>query len=448
MSDNSAQALGRRQSPLETLMRATEVAFAEIGVEVAVSEEMIALTASADGAAAWAILLVGPAAFQAHFAKLFAGDAYAAAKKLVQRLRESGSGDLRVSDGIVYAVIEPDLPDGAILRLGEPLPPAPSGELRYDRVRGAWRDSEADTPPEASVGPERFREVMAPTVDVVRELTSALFGVADRHGDQPWVPSVAVAEIAEEVTRLGKLTNWDGPIRDSHSLGGISLLAACDYVRCFGDAFDASRTPVFGHLVLARSALQACVISAWLNDPTITPDERAERGLWEQLYSAMELERLDLEDNAAERVQRLEVVAAGFGWTVTKSRGKPAIDGVTRPVIATGIDELVLGDGVWRLGRAQWSYLSAVDHVTWWGLRQAILDPPSEPDASGRSLAGIGTKSSSVCAQAICVLKALRKAGAVRLVLMGWTDREWEEACRRSEAHETVLVRAFTPPQL
>ena len=107
----------------------------------------------------------------------------------------------------------------------------------------------------------------------------------------------------------------------------------------------------------------------------------------------------------------------------------------------------MLGDGDWRLGHAQWSYLSAVDHVTRWGLRQAISNPPSAPDASGQSLAEIGTKSSSVYAQAICVLKALRKAGEARLLLMGWTDDEWNAACRRSEAHEAALVRAFTPVQ-
>ena len=82
-----------------------------------------------------------PCRFQVQFAKLFATDTYAAAKDLVRRLRESRSGDLRVSDGSVYALIEPDLPDDALLQLAEPLPPAPSGALHYDRATGAWTDS-------------------------------------------------------------------------------------------------------------------------------------------------------------------------------------------------------------------------------------------------------------------------------------------------------------------
>jgi hypothetical protein len=42
----------------------------------------------------------------------------------------------------VRVLIEPDLPDDAILQLAEPLPEAPSGELYYDRVLKAWVDSE------------------------------------------------------------------------------------------------------------------------------------------------------------------------------------------------------------------------------------------------------------------------------------------------------------------
>lgn len=128
-------------NPLDSLMEATAAAFAKMGIEVAISEELIALTASASGGASYAILLAGPVGFQVQFAKLFATDTYAAAKDLVRRLRESRSGDLRVSDGSVYALIEPDLPDDAILQLAEPLPPAPSGALHYDRATGAWTDS-------------------------------------------------------------------------------------------------------------------------------------------------------------------------------------------------------------------------------------------------------------------------------------------------------------------
>lgn len=60
----------------------------------------------------------------------------------------------------------------------------------------------------------------------------------------------------------------------------------------------------------------ACVVAAWLNDPKADVTERVKRGLCEQLYSAMELVRLRLEDDAAERRDYWKACAASLGWTV------------------------------------------------------------------------------------------------------------------------------------
>jgi hypothetical protein len=49
----------------------------------------------------------------------------------------------------------------------------------------------------------------------------------------------------------------------------------------------------------------------------------------------------------------------------------------------------------------------------------------------------------SVRAQAVCVLRALRKAADARFVLMGWADDDWRSACARAEQHELVLMQAF-----
>jgi hypothetical protein len=48
-------------------------------------------------------------------------------------------------------------------------------------------------------------------------------------------------------------------------------------------------------MVVARAALEACVISSWLNDPQIETEERIKRGLCEMLYSTQEVKRLALE---------------------------------------------------------------------------------------------------------------------------------------------------------
>jgi TolB protein len=64
------------------------------------------------------------------------------------------------------------------------------------------------------------------------------------------------------------------PVTDAHALGELTLRAAADYVRAFAEAFTAERLPIYRHLVVARSALESCVISWWLSEPGIARDER------------------------------------------------------------------------------------------------------------------------------------------------------------------------------
>jgi hypothetical protein len=222
----------------------------------------------------------------------------------------------------------------------------------------------------------------------------------------------------------------------------MTLTAAADFARSFAVLIDADSTPVYGHLVVARSVLDACVVAEWLNDPKADVAERVKRGLCEQLYSAMELVRLDLEDDAAERRDYWKARALDLGWTVKVSNTKPVIDGTSRPWPRSGIAELLVGDGEARIGGAQWSYLSSVSHVTWYGLRQAVTSDAPTPGL-GPGLVTFGTTSSSVRAQALCVLIALRKAAAARFVLMGWADDDWRAACARAQQHELALMQAY-----
>ena len=154
------------------------------------------------------------------------------------------------------------------------------------------------------------------------------------------------------------------------------------------------------------------------------------------------------------RVQRLQIdeqgaaanraahrrMATSLGWQIRENRGKPVIDGTQRPGIATGIAEMVLGDGGRDLGRVQWSYLSSVMHVTWYGLRQSIVEGPADDVRIGPSIASVGTQSRSVNAQSLCLLRALRYAGTGRMTMMGWLDDEWHQAAHQSETHERALL--------
>jgi len=290
------------------------------------------------------------------------------------------------------------------------------------------------------VDADAFREAMATTVDTLRVFSDAVRGVAPRHGHQPSATSRGMAEIAAEAHDYSKRSAWTTPITDTHTFGAMTLFAASDYVGTFAAAIDATPTPVYGHLAVARAALEACVVAAWLNDPDLGVPQRVKRGLCEQLYNADELVRLKFEADPKVRLDHWKGVATQFGWPVTWDRGKPVVDEERRPSIPAGIARLLGDDAEAQIGRVQWSYLSAVSHVTWYGLRQALSDPPTEQAVAAPSLVAVGTASSSVRAQAACILVGLRKAATSTFTLMGWADAEWEAARRRAEAHERALI--------
>jgi hypothetical protein len=165
----------------------------------------------------------------------------------------------------------------------------------------------------STVSSGAFRDVMAPTADALRGFAAA---VDERHQDYPWADSPAMSEIAVE-QGYAKRSSWENPITDTHMLGGLTLRAATDYVRGFAETLAADNPPVYAHLVLARSALEACVISSWLNQLGIGSSERIKRGLYEQVYSATELARLGIESHLSRRVDQWTADAKSLGWDVT-----------------------------------------------------------------------------------------------------------------------------------
>jgi len=96
--------------------------------------ELVELAVSAAG---WAVVTFIGAGI-ATLASLVVTSRYGALKAWVLRRRSTGR---RLDEHAVRAVIDPDLPDDAILALRDPLPPAPSGELCFDRAENRWRDS-------------------------------------------------------------------------------------------------------------------------------------------------------------------------------------------------------------------------------------------------------------------------------------------------------------------
>lgn len=208
-----------------------------------------------------------------------------------------------------------------------------------------------------SVGPDEFRDALRPLVEALHEFSAVVDAVAPRHGRTPWANSLAMREIADEHRYSGP-SGWDQPIHDTHMLGDLTLRAAADYVRTFAEAFLADRAPVYGHLVVARAALESSAVSAWLSEPGIARDARVKRGLSDFLYTAVEESRLKIRDDD-ESVKVWIDRANKLGWQATdyngkawsdKSRGKPVIDGVGRPSTGAGITRLLVSDDESKVG--------------------------------------------------------------------------------------------------
>jgi len=126
---------------LQDLIAAAKAALAAEGVLVTIQRRTLSLTASSEGGA-WMVLAIAlPSGSLAWFGQQIAKSVDSRVRTCFSALRKSSVGVLMLQVEGVRVFIEPDLPDDAILQLVEPLPDAPSGELRYDQVRQTWVDS-------------------------------------------------------------------------------------------------------------------------------------------------------------------------------------------------------------------------------------------------------------------------------------------------------------------
>jgi hypothetical protein len=282
--------------------------------------------------------------------------------------------------------------------------------------------------------------VLAPTVAVITDLAAAVRGMGIRKGNIAWDGSRGMVEVSEQEATYSGIADWPEPVTDAHSFGGLTLLASADYAENFARLFASGSPPLYAHLVLARSALEACVVSEWLSDLTVGVEERLKRALCEHLYAAMEIKRLGITDGGAARVRTWKAVASILGWDVSTPNGiRPIVDKTERPAPANGINKLLGTERPLQIGKAQWSYLSSASHVTFFALGQALTGAPNEAALVGPMVADLGTTSTAVQLQAWCVLRALRVAASARFELMGWDDDEWLDICRQVDEHQVWL---------
>jgi hypothetical protein len=180
-----------------------------------------------------------------------------------------------------------------------------------------------------------------------------------------------------------------------------------------------------------------------LNEPEVAHEDRVKRGLCERLYSANEMKNLKLDERADAVVVQLHQTAGGYGWKSRFDRDKPVVDGTKRPSIPRGISRAVAGDPQDRVGGLLWGRLSAVTHVTWFGVQWAFHESETEQVSPGLATVPLGADSTKITTQAICLIRALRVAASRRAALMGWDEGEdWREAVSRAEAFDAQLVKA------
>jgi hypothetical protein len=292
-----------------------------------------------------------------------------------------------------------------------------------------------------AVDSDEFREWMAPKVDGIRAFTAAVRRVLDERGNVPGHPSRALEELAEERNYRAR-SSWTNPVTDTHTFGAMTLLAATDYVRTFGELFASPEPPLYAHLVVGRSVFESGVVSAWLSEPGISALDRMKRGLCEQLYSALEVDRLGIADDA--RVDEWRAVGDRFGWKVDVGRRtNPSVDGERRPRVSDGIVSLAGRDRTSPVGNLLYVRMSAVAHVTWFGLQSALDFTEVVRDELSRfATVALTVDSERVCAAAYYVLRVLRGAAAARFTLMGWSDPAWEEAVQRTSELERTFAQA------
>ena len=101
----------------------------------------------------------------------------------------------------------------------------------------------------------------------MREFTVAIDQVGNRYGTLPTAESPAMRELSDEQQYAEAKHMAAADYAGTHGLGELTLRAAADYVRTFAQAFAPEYPPLYGHLVVARSALEAAVVSWWLSEP-------------------------------------------------------------------------------------------------------------------------------------------------------------------------------------
>lgn len=292
---------------------------------------------------------------------------------------------------------------------------------------------------------EVFERHVAPVRQALVDLLEAQGALVKRWGSLPAADSQAMAEIAAEKDYLGEGPWGDEPVHQAFNLAHLLVLGAEDSASAACRLLSDEPTPVFAHMVLARSVLEHAGRAWWLFEPRIGVRRRIARGFNERLNSLVQQEFLPLRpaDKAKARNRRGRIFAEAerLGFKKVAERKKPAWLEEERPSSTKVIRQLLAGGDDPTLGGAVYGYFSAVVHGTTFGLSQSVdIDAPGGPETPGVTWGAVYTSSRDVCTVLTAMILALSHTYKTRSAVLGWRSDECGKAAHRAlHAARTAL---------
>jgi hypothetical protein len=291
----------------------------------------------------------------------------------------------------------------------------------------------SDHPPGPFASHDQWLAVVGPWMDLVDDVVSLGINARSRNPRlfAPRASSEAGAELAAEPEITGAWSS--SPVRSIHSTVRFLLTSGEDAMAAYATLARSERTPVFAHLAVARSAVEALAKAAFLCSPGIGATERLRRHLNFELESLWSRTKLTGEDTSGIAAQILEATALGFE-TVERRRGlrqfSPAPDTVTATIKA------VLGD---EEGALFYGYTSSVAHGTNWGLMTVVGDG-HRPSPGGLAEVDLEIRSEDYISLVSPLLAAHLHTFTMYALYMGWDLRAYTARWVRAAALIGTLI--------
>lgn len=273
---------------------------------------------------------------------------------------------------------------------------------------------------------------LKPMVDVLLALAEAAREIGPPSG-LPAADSQAMAERAVE-DEYGN-EHWPEPVRASHAIAGVLVLAAGDHLRSYARLFAAEPVPVYTHFVVARAALDAAGTAYWMSDTSIGADIRIMRYEVSRLTNAAECSRSPLpsaKKTGNTIVANVRAGAALHGWTVNRrtpqcgNQKQPRPKQLIRQVLN---DDALFGRDAPGIASVLWWYLSGVTHSASYALMQSVQVTEDAPHAApGETMAAIYTSSQSVITMGLTAARGYVASVQEHADLMGWSSQRWDDA--------------------